>query len=404
MRLNQVLRWGLPLCLTCLGLQPIAHAERPYGAGFYDTSEFALGTYVWNVVFTQSEGSSSVWTQSKINTHKQRIRQAANWWEQKARDRFLPGINWLDIQVNFATPTVNDVAVVAKSNDVYSYVDAVKMLDPSIRDTFWHAAVTDFNNNTRDAFGKNWAFTTFVSPWSSRASAYLNGPLTNAYNDDNWHTYKHEMAHIFGALDEYRDGSRNHTGEVAGYLGAQNTNAAVHEDGSTNRSSHTSLMNTTNSTRFSYGALGGIGWWDRDNDQIPDILDTFPEIGSILTSASATDTGSFFVSLLAEVDRLERTGIGTDITINTLASARYRVDGGSWVDLLAADGDWGDYQESLNFEISGLSRGNHLIDLELYNSVGNFTSEQFEINAVPEPASLVLLGLAATAFLHRRRA
>src|SRR5690606_5691564 len=92
-----------------------------------------------------------------------------------------------------------------------------------------------------------------------------------------------------------------------------------------------------------------------------------------------------------------------DFTINTLAGAQFRVDGENWIDLLPLDGLWGDYEESLMFEIAGLQPMlTYNIDLRIFNSVDNFTLQSFQFTPIPEPVAGFAL-LACLGGLSRRR-
>ncbi len=394
------------LLASFFSLDSYCLAERPYGAGSSDTSRYALGTYVWNVIFIQKEGGNSQWNNSRVNTHKQRVRDAARFWEDKANKpgRFKPGINWLDIEVNFVELNGSNIIELDDVSSFSSYPRALNKIDSKYSENGTLSSPREFNNDMRDAYGKNWSFTTFVRPWASRASALRNGPFTNAYRDDSWHTYKHELGHIFGAADEYAE-SGSTTSDRAGYLYAYNTNAAKHADGRNNSSSWSAMMKVTSSTSLSSGTVNAVGWRDTDNDQIPDILDTEPELFINSSDGNQINTTSYEVALSAVVNPLESPNpfIG-NMTINTIESAEYRIDEGHWVDINAIDGSWGGYNEDFGFTATGLTYGDHTIDVRVFNSVGNYTSQRLSFfSAIPEPSTALLAMFAITGICRRKR-
>ena len=367
---------GCALLLLCSNS---AQSQVPYGAGYFDQSEFGLGTYVWNIVFMETP--SDPWDSNVLQERKNRILDAAAFWEDEANRprRFLSNINWLDITVNFAN---NGVPVVlnnvgGEGSTVY-YDEALGILDPSFDSGGSLSSARTYNDAMRDQFGTNWAYTTFVRNFTGRASAVLNGPYTQAYSDDPMYTYAHETGHIFGALDEYSTSGAD-TGDRAGYLYSYNTNAALNPDGSSNGSSISAIMKISGNFTLSQGTIDAIGWRDTDDDDVPDILDTFPTLSNLAVSSSSS--GSVDIDLDAVVTPLPspNPSVG-DFTINKLDSAEYRINGGTWVSLSTVDSAWGDYEESLSFTVAGLYDPINDLELRVRNSVTNFSAMSFKIS------------------------
>jgi hypothetical protein len=372
-------------------------ADVPYGADpLLNTSEYGLGSYLWNIAFIQdnilrdpsdpthppdSGGQVIHWTQSELNVRMQRVNDAATFWNNQSAARHHPGAR-LNIQVNFLNGgqplTIADIGGEGNSS---GYDDALAQLDPSLAGLGASTAARRFARDTRETFDTNWAYTTFVKPYNGRASTLLNGPYSNGYEDDGAYTYAHESGHIFGARDEYGSAS---TDQRHGYLWLPNSNAVKLPDGSTNPASVPSLMRDANNWTLVQGSMDGFGWTDTDGDTIPDILDTFP---TLLADDTASDPfeGVFRLAADARVTPLESPNPNKgDFTINTLTGAQFRVDGEEWLDLLPLDGLWGDYEESLAVEISALEpMVTHDIDLRIFNSVDNFTLQSFQFVVVP---------------------
>lgn len=373
-KLFQTALWG---CALLLASTSSALGQVPYGAGYFDQSEYALGTYVWNIVFMETP--SDAWDSSVLQTRQNRILNAAAFWEDEANEpgRFLPDIDWLNITVNFANdgnPVVlNNVG--GEGNSSY-YDEALGLLDPNYDSGNASSSARTYNDAMRTQFGTNWSFTTFVRNFSGRASAFLNGPYTNAYSDDPMYTYAHEVGHIFGARDEYGSAKTN---ERAGYLHAFNTNAAQLPDGSPNPDSISAIMRTSGNFRLSDGTINGIGWQDTDNDMVPDILDTFPTLSNL--SIASSGHGVIDFDLDAVVTPMPSPDPGEDdYTINVLDSAEYRVNGGSWQILSTVDSGWGEYEESLSFSAVGLVEPINDFEVRVRNSVTNYSAMKFKLS------------------------
>lgn len=397
-----------------LSADPVA-----YGANdIYDVSEYALGSYTLNVIFIQDDllrdpnssshpqdpnGQVIHWTPAELTARQQRIGDAINFWNNASAARHHPNAR-LDVTINWINGgeaiTVPDIGGEGSS---IGYGDALAQVDPQYANYSDFTASRYFAHNTRQQLGTNWAWNTFVKPYNGRASAYLNGPHVNGYEDDPTWTYAHEFGHIFGALDEY--GSAD-TGDRSGYLYAYNTNAQNLEGGGTNPNSVSAIMKVHGNYTFSEGTINQIGWTDTDSDTIPDILDTFPSL-TLDTAASNPAAGDFVVDLDAHVTPLPSPDpYEGDYTINTIAAAEYRINSGDWLPLPALDGDFDGYGESMTLALAGLVAGEYDLDFRVFNSVDNFTlqSASFTSTLIPQPMSLALavtLGLLAPARSRR---
>ena len=430
-----VLSRVLAVALIAMAVVYPASAAMPYGAGSDDTSVYALGSYVWNVVFLSDDVT---WTDAQINSHVSKVKGAANYWMVKSRDRYDRYAD-LDITVNVVNGKMaRDIADVEDVEIYRDAIDGVSFSDPfgggdltfstSLSDT-WEAT-TDFNNFTRDAFDVNWAFTTYVRPYGERSFAYLNGPFTVAHIDDGTVVYAHEAAHIFGAYDEYDSARSAYVGNRAGYLYTENTNAHWLDEDQRNQnpaSTSSSIMKSVNNWNLLSGTAEAIGWRDGDNDRIPDILDTFPVI-QIDNDLSVPVTSDTVLSGSFRVNPMESPNPEWDaITINTIKSAYLDFGGGigaapveeslgtvlinagaihdpapEGADLTPVDGEWGDYQERFEFDLAGLAPGEYAYLLQVTNSVGNVSEQVIAFTIAPEPASLALMLLAGVAVLRRR--
>lgn len=393
-----------------------AFDQVPFGAeSIDDTSEYALGSYTHNILFIQDNQPRDLddsdhpkasetecdtlncgmvhWTVDMLETRKQRVEEAISFWNEESLSRHHPAAK-LEITVNFANDVYNNgdpftVDDIGDGSSSTGFIDALSQIDSDYgQNTSFSTATRHFNDDTRRDLNSHWAFTTFIKPYRGRASASINGPYTKGYEDDPSWTYAHELGHVFGARDEY---GSHETDERSGYLYSYNTNAAYLPGGEEhNPDSVRALMKSHGSYFISDGANDAIGWRDTDADTIPDILDTIPTITTDIGGSQPSD-GLFHAIVGATVTPLPSPDPNEgDFTINTLASAQYRVDRELWTDLLPLDNSFGGYLEQFEIERSFSSLGHHRIDFRLYNSVGNYVDHRFMFTAVPEASTLAI--------------
>ena len=135
-------------------------------------------------------------------------------------------------------------------------------------------------DNDRDHyFSDSYRSYTLGRQYDGVSDTYILTAYSRPYDWYSSQSFAHEMAHIFGAADEY-PGQGNYNDRV-GYYGVQNTNAP---DGNPDRNRIVpSLMNSSISSAFerhttSPQSLEMVGWRDSDGDGIIDVLDAPIEV------------------------------------------------------------------------------------------------------------------------------
>lgn len=362
----------------------------PFGADYRDNSEFMLGDVMVTVVLVESDGSIDAnqedWTSSEIETVKGEIMDGAQWWKDTLATQFPDSPHTLDFQFDFTfadNPLETGYEPINHDYSVQSlYID--DFLDATGHNTSG-SIFTDldrWNHDQRVAHDTDWAFTVFVIDSTvdsngkftdgSAAFAYFGGPFMVMTTDNGgWgldrmdRIFAHEMGHIFYALDEY-PGSESYT-EFSGYYNIQNTNAA---DGHPDSSSRTAsimaeagkLTDAWNNHTSSTASFEMIGWRDSDGDGVFDVLDVPLSLSGDGSFDSASRSYSFSgSSTVGTLDNQNPYGTGHDITLNSVDTLEYRINGGQWV----AAGSYGQYSVNLDVDIdlSHLAGGSHTIEL-----------------------------------------
>ena len=358
--------------------------------GYYDLSEFMIGTIALGIIFLESDGSidpsTEDWTQQEKDVVLGSLGvngghlQWSSWFSNENfiyHSFFTYGeINTVDISYE---PIIHPSSITDDTYEKLYVAEAMGKLGYTTGD--WMQRVRDYANHLRDTivtippyYGTDWAFVVFVVDNSNDADglfsdgyhayAYLGGPFTvcphlvpgGPPGPVLYQVFAHEMGHIFYATDEY-DGNP----EFSGYLNAQDVEGSG------------CIMDILHPC-VSTGTKQQVGWKDSDSDQKADILDTFPETTlnpyspDPTTDNTPTYTGSATVQPLTNNNPH---GPGNDVTTNTIGGAEFRVDGGSWMYVNPDDGNYDEGVETFTFTTPPLTEGTHTIEVYAANSVGN---------------------------------
>jgi hypothetical protein len=245
--------------------------------------------------------------------------------------------------------------------------------------------VRDYNNDLRNTYQTDWAFTIFVVDSSADgdnrfsdsyfAYAYLGGPFTvmtygnNGYGPSNMDAVAaHEIGHIFLALDQYYSAYQPCT-RTSGYLNVKNQNSQYGGCPSNESSIMRGQIYPYVAGAIDPYAAGQLGWRDSDGDDILDPLDTeLPITINTLTQ----DGNSITVSGTTQIIPYPSPS-RTSVTINTLTGVQYRFDGGVWQQAAADDGDFDGTTEDYHFTATLLSSGLHTLEVATVDSAGNLS-------------------------------
>lgn len=372
--------------------------------GYYDLSEYMVGTIVIGIIFLESDGSidpsTEDWTQQEKNAALAGMGLAGGYlqwynWFQNENMYFHSMMTYTEVHtVNISyEPIIHPSAI---TNDYWEKLYVAEAMDElGYSSGDWMKRVRDYSNYLRDnietlpgVYGTDWAFTVFLVDNSNdtdglfsdgyHAYAYLGGPFTvcphlrpgGPPGPALKEVFIHEMGHIFYATDEY-----NGQTDYSGYLNQPDV------EGSGCIMDNLALC-------LSSGTKLQVGWRDTDADGRADILDTEPETS--LTpytpdpspDPTPTYTGSATVQPMTNNNP---NGPGNDVTTNILAAVEFRVDGGAWIYADPVDGTYDDPIEAYTFTTPPLADGTHTIEARAYNILGNVD---------PTPASDTLTVIA----------
>jgi parallel beta-helix repeat protein len=394
--------------------------------GYYDTSEYLIGSIVVATIFLESNGtidpSTENWNLAKIQNVVTARNQALNWWGSQNPNAAVSFICDADpragvVQSYIVASTSYEPITRPSTDDGLWISEAMTQLGYSGAD--YVGQTYAYLNNLRNQDGVlkyDWAFAIFAVESSNdpngdgcfvdglSAYAYgLGGPfIVTTYTNDDWgtvnlnRTIAHEVGHVFYATDEY-DGVT----EYSGYLNVSDIEGS-------------GCVMDNNNWSLSAGTWGQVGWRDSDSDGIQDIVDTFPN--TVLNPYSPDPTTNSTITYTGTVTEIPYPntnpyGTGRDITINTIDRVEFRIDGGPWMDATTDDGAFDESEESFSFTTPPLSVGNHTIEARGMNSVGNvemtYASDNVEIrilgdvnrDGVVDSTDLGILGGAWGSFI-----
>jgi len=350
--------------------------------GYYQTSEYMAGSVAVGIVLVESDGSGDPSTEDWTLAEKQEVFDeivtGLNWWaemEPRANLSFV-------YDDHFSNPLPTSVEPISRPYSDQKYWVAEAMGGLGYDAHFYFTQVRDYNNDLRDAYQTDWAFTIFVVDSSADgdnrfsdnyfAYAYLGGPFmvmtygNNGYGSHNMDAVAaHEMGHIFLALDQYYSAYQPCT-RSSGYLGVENQNSEYGDCASDVSSIMRGGILPYSADELDLYAAGQIGWRDSDGDDILDPLDT--ELPISIDSASVV-SDSVVVSGTAEIVPYPSPS-RTSVTINTLTGVQYRFNGGDWRQATADDGAFDSTSEAYYFTAS-LPPGLHTLEVVAVDSAGN---------------------------------
>ena len=388
--------------------RPETKLKRPFGAGQYDTSAFMAGEIYVNLVLFECNGKidakSETWSKDEIAKVIGHIKKACAWWEEMWKRKNYIGELHFTVDLEHANAPFqtsyepithgayrDDRLWIGEFLNAQGYSgDKTQMLYQYTADTIEkHHADFAFNifvvkaDNDRDHyFSDNYRSYTLGRQREGVSDTYILTAYSKHYDWYSSQSFAHEMAHIFGAADEY-PGQGNYN-ERVGYYGVQNTNAP---DGNPNRNSIVpSLMNSSISTAFerhvtSPQSLEMVGWRDSDGDRIIDVLDAPIAVTDFSSQLKLSDSTYSFSGTFT-VQKVPNYNNTKAVTINSVDKLLYRYgESGEWKS--DNDRDWGEESRTVSRQFKIPS--NSVLQWKVVDSSGTTESKTYTIGNVRDP-------------------
>ena len=373
--------------------------------GYAETSEYFIGRVAVGIVLPESDGSADTssedWTAAEQTLVLSEITAALDWWAALEPNAHLTFV----YDDGTAAPIATSYEPISRPyGDQSLWIDQV-MATKGYTNSLYFDQVRSHNNDLRDTFDTDWAFTIFVVDSSADsdgsfaddrfAYAYLGGPfLVMTYGNYNYGPENmdavaaHEIGHIFMALDQYSAAHQPCT-RKSGYLGVENHNSQYGGCASNEPSIMRGQTSPYTNGQIDTFARGQIGWRDSDGDSIPDPMDTTLSVTSSEIVTNVTQSNVLTCTGSVRDDPYP-SPLRRSVTINTIEQIQYRVAGGEWIDAQPTDGEFGAYAEDFGFTTPPLPTGDLDIDLRVLDSAGNELIQTIDTISMVDPVDDIL--------------
>lgn len=371
------------------GEPSIAVQAEDFTPSYYQTSDYMIGDIAVGIILPESDGSGDPSTEDWTGEERQlvysEIVAACNWWatrEPRAQLRFF-------YDDHFSNPVTTRYEPINHPHSDQGLWIGDVMGKLGYTASSYFTRVRDYNNDLRQTYGTDWAFTIFVVDSSNDgdnyfsdgyfAYAYLGGPFmvmtygNNGYGPNNMDAVTaHEIGHIFLALDQYSS-ARQPCTRRSGYLSVENQNSLYGGCSSNEPSIMRGQVWPYIQGAVDPYARGQIGWADVNANGVLDPIDTDPQVHLNAHTPNPTEETTLVYSGSA-VDIPWDSPTRPDVTINTIVRVEYRVNGGEWQWATAADGAFDGASEEFTFTLRNLDYGRYNIEVRAVNSAGKVST------------------------------
>ena len=392
----------------------------PFGARWFDTSEFMIGRVAVSILFPESDGTTDPnrynWTPAlRDSVIRSAVRGLAKWSGFAASHGIALSFA-IEVHAGLATRYEPIDRTVAEEDN---WIEDVLAGYAGYRSD----ALTleyDVANATRSRLGAQWSVLLFAVqndtdpdgafPDGYFSHARLGGPffVTPVNNMNSTSAtldfyIEHEIAHSFWALDEHFPSNGWWSCQLTtGYFNQPNSNSVVPAPGYCGYR-RGCLMYANYPDSLCDFTQRQIGWADLDGNGIPDLIEThpavFPDSSEYRTVAGSPITlrGKALEVAIPNQNPYHYF-LGDSISIASIDSVRYRVDGGPANQAVPSDGTFDSGREWFTATLPVLPPGDYVVEWEAWNSNGLKNAEsQFTTVSLRAPSAPAGAGGGASA-------
>ena len=269
--------------------------------GFYEISQYAIGTVGIQIIFVESDGSVDTskydWSESKMKIAEVNIKKGLEFLE----DKYPYEVGKLEFL--YRPSMIGETGVEASirvTDGWFQHEDYVELVEDTLTDTgcgsetdplatkgHWpgdkfRIHVLSCGNEVRDELNTDWATVIFVPYTATQVNGLAFGFTAGAFIQDSFMTTvngggvipAHEWAHMVGATDmiecDLFGPEHEACGEKAGYLYMDETDTIPMTNcllGSTGNNDSIPRLCISDGTKHQ------MGWVDENDNNIPDIVE-----------------------------------------------------------------------------------------------------------------------------------
>ena len=291
----------LPESFTMTEIPNAVSSPSSPAPGFYEISQYAIGTVGIQIIFVESDGSADTskydWSESKMKITEANIKKGLEFLEDKYP--FEVG----KLEFSYRPSMIGETGVEASTRVTdgwFQHEDYVELVEDALTDTgcgsktdplatkgHWpgdkfRIHVLSCGNEVRDELNTDWATVIFVPYTATQVNGLAFGFTAGAFIQDSFMTTvngggvipAHEWTHMVGTTDmiecDLFGPEHEACGEKAGYLYMDETDTIPMTNcllGSTGNNDSIPRLCISDGTKHQ------MGWVDENDNNIPDIVE-----------------------------------------------------------------------------------------------------------------------------------
>ena len=293
----------LPESFTMTEIPNAVSSPSSPAPGFYEISQYAIGTVGIQIIFVESDGSADTskydWSESKMKITEANIKKGLEFLEDKYP--FEVG----KLEFSYRPSMIGETGVEASTRVTdgwFKHEDYVELVEDTLTDTgcgsrtdplatkgHWpgdkfRIHVLSCGNEVRDELNTDWATVIFVPYTATQVNGLAFGFTAGAFIQDSFMTTvngggvipAHEWTHMVGTTDmiecDLFGPEHEACGEKAGYLYMDETDTIPMTNcllGSTGNNDSIPRLCISDGTKHQ------MGWVDENGNNIPDIVENY---------------------------------------------------------------------------------------------------------------------------------